>query len=216
MKTRIDPICPSVFACERLKVPESAPCESLINYSPDFKLQPNAIPQKSPPHRGYYPLLPRASERNHEDEVQGNRVEACNSSKVRPDSPVTKRRNRHGLGGVRDAPDARDHPYVPPADVAKNLPSSVGPTKVLPARLQPGSGQQLYEQRHSRRDGVRREASGHEGGLHPLSSVHLLQRARHGGDAGQGRRAVRSGTESRASQSRETAPSSTGPTMPRW
>ncbi len=30
----------------------------------------------------------------------------------------------HGFGGVRDAPDSRDHPYVPPVGVAKNLPPS--------------------------------------------------------------------------------------------
>ncbi|MGD0636899.1 MAG: C1 family peptidase [Nitrososphaerales archaeon] len=31
----------------------------------------------------------------------------------------------HGLGGVRDRPDSRDHPYVPPAGILKNLPTSV-------------------------------------------------------------------------------------------
>ena len=31
---------------------------------------------------------------------------------------------RHGLGGVRDAPDPRDHTYSPPREVAQNLPTS--------------------------------------------------------------------------------------------
>jgi len=37
-----------------------------------------------------------------------------------------------GLGGVRDRPDSRDHIYVPPAGVLKNLPPSVDLRKHFP------------------------------------------------------------------------------------
>ena len=37
-----------------------------------------------------------------------------------------------GLGGVRDTPDSRDHPYVPPPKILANLPKSVDLTDWLP------------------------------------------------------------------------------------
>jgi C1A family cysteine protease len=38
----------------------------------------------------------------------------------------------HGLGGVRDTPDERDHPYVPPPAVLSNLPPKVDLRKQFP------------------------------------------------------------------------------------
>ena len=38
----------------------------------------------------------------------------------------------HGLGGVRDRPDARDHIYVPPAGILKNLPPGADLRKHFP------------------------------------------------------------------------------------
>jgi C1A family cysteine protease len=38
----------------------------------------------------------------------------------------------HGLGGVRDAPDSRDHPYVPPPAILNDLPSGVDLRRQFP------------------------------------------------------------------------------------
>jgi C1A family cysteine protease len=37
-----------------------------------------------------------------------------------------------GFGGIRDTPDSRDHPYVPPAATLANLPSKIDLRKSLP------------------------------------------------------------------------------------
>ena len=65
----------------------------------------------------------------HTSPVSGNKpvVAQKSTKKGGKTSPAV-----HGLGGVRDAPDARDHPYVPPPAVLSNLPSKVDLRKQFP------------------------------------------------------------------------------------
>jgi C1A family cysteine protease len=44
----------------------------------------------------------------------------------------TPRSGVHGLGGVRDTPDSRDHPYIPPPAVLNDLPSGVDLRRQFP------------------------------------------------------------------------------------
>jgi C1A family cysteine protease len=46
--------------------------------------------------------------------------------------PLTIGSMIHGLGGIRDAPDGRDYPYIAPPEVLNNLPNSADLRSLLP------------------------------------------------------------------------------------